>query len=286
MYETTYNTWNRKIIKSNAKLALRGRYGPCFAASLIAVLLSGSVLAYIAMQLNLRVQLEMTYWIDRLSSYSSDYGLYFDYGAGDMWGDYYLRALFQQLEALWTVAMVLMVFTVAVSIFVGGPLRVGEARFYVHHRFGDTHVSTVLSGCRLRYLSTVGARFTTNLFIGLWSLLFVIPGIVAAYRYYYVDFLLADNPGLTGSRAREISKEMTKGEKGSLFLLDLSFLGWGILAAFVNAFTLGILGLALLKPYMMAARADVYVYARDRAIAQGWLRPEELALVPPQPPVQ
>ena len=69
------------------------------------------------------------------------------------------------------------------------------------------------------------------LFIFLWSLLFVIPGIIAAYRYRFALYDLYENPGIGVMEALEMSKQQTLGYKGQLFLLDLSYTGWYLLAS-------------------------------------------------------
>ena len=69
----------------------------------------------------------------------------------------------------------------------------------------------------------------TNLFVMLWSLLFVIPGIIAAYRYRMALYLLLDHPEMSVMQCIRQSKQMMKGHKGELFVMDLSFLGWAIL---------------------------------------------------------
>ena len=68
-----------------------------------------------------------------------------------------------------------------------------------------------------------------SIFIFLWSLLFVIPGIVAAYRYSMAVYLLIDDPSRTAMECLRMSKELTRGHKMELFVLDLSFLGWWFL---------------------------------------------------------
>ncbi len=72
-----------------------------------------------------------------------------------------------------------------------------------------------------------------GLFIFLWSLLFFIPGIIAAYRYSFAIMNLCDNPSLGVMEALDLSKRQTNGYKGQLFLLSLSFFGWMLLAGAV-----------------------------------------------------
>ena len=70
----------------------------------------------------------------------------------------------------------------------------------------------------------------TSFFIFLWMLLFIIPGFIAAYRYSFARFNLYENPGIGVMEALEMSKQQTLGYKSQLFMLDLSYLGWTLLA--------------------------------------------------------
>lgn len=70
-----------------------------------------------------------------------------------------------------------------------------------------------------------------SLFIVLWSMLFIIPGVIAAYRYHFAAFNLYENPGIGAMEALEMSKRQTLGYKSQLFMLDLSYFGWNLLAS-------------------------------------------------------
>lgn len=74
-------------------------------------------------------------------------------------------------------------------------------------------------------------NLVTSVFIALWSLLLVVPGIVAMYRYSMATYVLLDHPEYGVMDCIRESKRITQGRKGELFELDLSFLGWGLLAA-------------------------------------------------------
>lgn len=76
----------------------------------------------------------------------------------------------------------------------------------------------------------VGLYVLEMLFILLWSMLFIVPGIIAVYRYQFAYFNLCENPELGCMDALELSKRQTAGYKGQLVLLDLSYLGWSLLA--------------------------------------------------------
>ena len=76
----------------------------------------------------------------------------------------------------------------------------------------------------------IAVSLLTSAFIALWSMLFVIPGIIAAYRYRFALYNLYDNPDIGVMQALDMSKKQTEGYKGQLFSLDLSYLGWEMLA--------------------------------------------------------
>ncbi len=105
------------------------------------------------------------------------------------------------------------------------------------HRFGDGFCLNIL----------------TAIFVLLWTLLFIIPGIIASYSYAMAPFIMLENPNCGARCAISESKEMMRGNKWRLFCLDISFIGWIIL----SAFTLGI-GYLWLNPYMEVSRAAFY----------------------------
>ncbi|MEG1409942.1 MAG: DUF975 family protein [Terrisporobacter sp.] len=87
--------------------------------------------------------------------------------------------------------------------------------------------------------NSVIIMFLMNLFIYLWSLLLLIPGIVKSYEYRMIPYILSEDPNISRSRAFEISKSMMNGNKWNAFELDLSFIGWYLL----SVCTLGILSI-------------------------------------------
>lgn len=103
------------------------------------------------------------------------------------------------------------------------------------------------------FFSAFKVTFLVGLYTFLWSLLFFIPGIIKAYSYSMSMYILADNKGKGARECIAESIEMTNGHKWELFVLNLSFIGWILLAPF----TLGIL-LIWLAPYMNATMANAY----------------------------
>ena len=92
-----------------------------------------------------------------------------------------------------------------------------------------------------------------SVFTFLWSLLLVIPGVIKAISYSQMFYLMADNPEMTAAEAQAKSMELMNGHKAEYFVLQLSFIGWMILATL----TLGILYIWLL-PYMQTTYANYY----------------------------
>ena len=100
----------------------------------------------------------------------------------------------------------------------------------------------------------LGLRVVMYVFIFLWTLLFLIPGLIATYRYAMAPYILAEHPEMGIMEAIDASKQMMDGNKWSLFCLEISFIGWSIL----SSLTLGI-GDLFLTPYMKMATAHFYM---------------------------
>lgn len=103
--------------------------------------------------------------------------------------------------------------------------------------------------------------FLMILFVYLWSLLLIIPGIIMAYAYSMSVYVSKDNPELSAMDAIRTSKELMRGHKWDLFVLDLSFIGWILLAML----TCG-LGFVFLTPYIETAHAEFYRELTENAV--------------------
>ena len=147
----------------------------------------------------------------------------------------------------------LAVFVALVASLTGLVLDVGMVLYTLGIRRGETMpLKSLFDG-----FSFAGKIILLNvvrdIFIFLWSLLFVVPGIIAAYRYRFAIINLCENPDIGIMEAISMSKEQTKGFKWQLFVLDLSFLGWQILCAL----TVGILSIWV-APYVMQTEVGYY----------------------------
>lgn len=175
------------------------------------------------------------------------------------------------------------------TIFVYQILVVGLNRWYMETRGGRSVVSTLFSGFSNgeQWRNVAWVRFCTMLYTYLWSLLFVIPGIVYAYKIILVPYLLAENPYMSKKRAIELSRTLTQGEKMHIFGLQLSFFGWFLLVglcvgiASTISSVLGtaamFIGMLFVAPYFNATMAELYATLREKAFQQGYSDATELA---------
>lgn len=152
------------------------------------------------------------------------------------------------------------------SAFVAGPVIVGKNRYFMEHRAFDSRFERLFWSFRSgRYMNVVKIMFWREVKIFLWSLLFVIPGIIKAYEYSMVPYILAENPQISSERAFELSKRMTKGEKWKIFVLDLSFIGW-----YIVGFLCCCVGIYFVEPYREATFAELYQVMREKAHGLGF----------------
>lgn len=165
--------------------------------------------------------------------------------------------------AAFVVAMVL-VLTIIVLIAIAiamvtdalllNPLEVGCAKFFYKNLSEPANVSNLAFGFDHSYKNGIKVMFFRDLYLVLWSMLFVIPGIIKSYEYKMIPYLLAENPDMTKEEAFAESKRMMDGQKWNAFVLDLSFIGWDIL----GGFTFGILTVLFVAPYKRSAQAALY----------------------------
>lgn len=131
------------------------------------------------------------------------------------------------------------------SLLITGPMTLGYAMFAISiFRKRETSPAEVFYGFE-RFGKAFGLYIVTIIFVLLWSLLLIVPGIIAAFRYSMSFYILADNPDMGIIEALNESKKMMRGNKWKFFCLNISFIGWGILCLL----TFGI-GFLWLGPYM------------------------------------
>lgn len=221
--------WTRKELKDRAKAGLKRNYWKSVIIGLLVSLISAGTVA------NGKNSVDDGTWANVFDGMSS----------GEI-----LLALSFLVGAFVLVSLVTAIFRAIVY----NPLKVGISEFCLDAVNGDAKFSALVNGYKPNFFSNVWTLFLKDIYVVLWSLLLVVPGIVKAYEYSQVSFILADNPGISAKKALKMSKAMMKGNKWKAFVLDLSFLGWDILAAV----TLGILGVFYVEPYKLLTDAALY----------------------------
>ena len=215
-------TFSRGEMKQAAKNSLQGRWGLAIACFLLAVYIPALVIG----------------GVSGISSAAMEFA-----AEAEAYGIYGLITSFDML------------FSVAASIFVLGPLSIGYYFFNLRFVRGmevtvTTPYRAFSSGCYGRFTM---AYFMMELFIFLWSLLLVIPGIVKSLAYAQMPYILMDHPEMGWKEALKESQRMMDGHKGELFVLGLSFIPWLLLVCV----TFGI-AMLYVGPYMQVTYTNFY----------------------------
>ena len=231
-----------KTLRSRARANLAGNWGVSIAVAVVAVLLGGLITG-----VSFFPEMKYDFPLDRfpaLAQYVEGWNRGLEIGS--------LKFNFR--SGIYGFA----------AFLIGGVLQIGYADFLLKQHDGqNTNFSDLFS--KFDFFGTGFAqRFLRSLYVFLWSLLFVIPGIMKEYSYAMTPFILAENPGMSASQAIRLSEDLMDGYKSDLFILDLSFIGWDLLAVL----TLN-LGHIALNPYKNAAYAAFYrqIQAEKRHIS-------------------
>jgi len=221
--------WQRADLKQKARQVLKGHYWQAFIVSLIIIIIGGS---------HNRGEIGSSRGAETTNLINIDFQF----------------ALFIGLVIL------ILLF---LRMLIGYALEVGGRKYFIRLSQGDSNLSNLGFGFRKkRYFNIFITMFLRSIYLFLWTLLFIIPGIIKFYAYRMVPYILADNPEMKPGEAIKLSQKMTKGEKLDIFILDLSFLGWFIL----GALALGI-GILFVQPYYDATNAELYLNLKHNTIS-------------------
>ena len=171
-----------------------------------------------------------------------------------------------------TIIIIVVIVLSLLRVFVGYMLEVGGRKFYIQAATEDINLNYLgFVFKKDKYINVLKCMFLRSIYLILWTLLLIIPGIIKGYAYIFVPYILADNPNIEPNRAIELSNAMTEGHKLDMWILDLSFLGWAILAAIPFG-----LGIPFLMPYIDATYTQLYLSRRKDAIEYYLTTTEEL----------
>lgn len=217
--------------RQSARDALRGKWGLAVLAGIIASLLGAGGTS--------------------VPSYSFEYNV--EEGNASFNLSEFLSAWWILIGGFLAVILIVVVIISIAMLIIGSVVDVGYSKFNLELIDNANPAISNLFDYFKYWKSAVLMNLLRGLYVFLWSLLFVIPGIIATYRYAMASYILAEHPELPVNEAITRSKEMMQGNKFRLFCLMFSFIGWDILCVL----TFGI-GNFWLVPYKKAAMADFY----------------------------
>lgn len=228
-------------LKANAKRTLSGGYWSCVLVSLVLGIAAGTS------------SIGGTYQIRTSDLKRGSFDASFrSVGIQDIFRElnipYYMIGTF--LMAM-TVVMILMVI---LSIFLLQPLEVGCRKFFIEARKGDYNMGLMGAVFSSSYMNVVKIMLQRWIFTFLWSLLFIIPGIVKSYEYRMVPYILAEDPSLPSKEVFRRSRVMMYGDKMNAFWFDVSFVLWFLL----SGITFGLLGVFYVDPYYNNSCTELY----------------------------
>jgi len=223
--------WNRKELKARGKERFQLSYWKCvLVAAILAAVTAGGAAGGIS------------------STYGSTAGVGFGSGG----------ELSREQLAVITIIVVIALFAAcigfAVRVFAYNPVMIGCRSFAMQNSKGPSSLKELGHGFKNGYWRIVKTMFLHDIFLVLWSLLFIIPGIIKSYSYRLVPYILAEDPNISGTEAITRSRQMMNGQKWRTFVLDLSFILWNLL----SAVTFGIVGIFYVAPYKMQTDAELY----------------------------
>lgn len=156
------------------------------------------------------------------------------------------------------------------------PVVVGMHLVYLMQWRGENPPVELMftSAFQENFLRKMGSMFLVSIYTFLWSLLFIIPGIVKVYAYAMTPYILAKFPNVDAVSAIDISRRIMNGRKADLFVVDLSFIGWNLL----SVLTFGILQIFYVSPYQMITRAGCFDEYLADALENGRISLDELKI--------
>ena len=157
------------------------------------------------------------------------------------------------------VFVLIILISTALSVFLFNPLLVGADRFFVVSHYQKADLKELGHAFSNSYMNVVKVMFLRSMYVFLWSLLFIIPGIIKGYEYLMIPYILAENPDIDSKEAFAMSKQMMDGNKWNAFVLRLSFFGWIL----VGVISCGIAAIFYVNPYMLMTDAELYVALKE-----------------------
>lgn len=221
--------WTREELKQNAKNTLRDKYWTILGVSVLASILQGSFFTII------------TEMVNPTHTYLTVLGNY----AIDVNG----------LIRLW---IIITIISWLYSIFLGHTILIGAYKYFILSIKENPSTSTLFDFFKTSYWNIVKVTFFYQIKIVLWTLCFIVPGIIKAYEYCMVPYILAEHPEMESAAVFERSRMLTQNNKLNIFVLEISFIGW----LFLGMLCCGI-GILFVSPYIDITMTHLYLKLKE-----------------------
>lgn len=224
---------DRMFYKTRAKVNLKGKWLTAALVALVLLIVNG--------QNSIRFQSNRSGMPQNMP-----YGMPFDNDLVNQAADYVPMVPFQGFYGMmqrnilpvmgFVLPIVLLVVAAGIAFhaFILGPLSLGAYQYFRRNDLDEAgfDMQSFLWAFRSpHYRNIVRILFQRSVRIFLWSLLFIIPGVIKAYEYRMIPYILTRRPEIAPDEAFAVTRDLTMGRKGGLFVLDLSFIGWYILGS-------------------------------------------------------
>lgn len=178
--------WNRQQVKEQAKLIMKRNYWKMFVVTLLTGILTGG----------------KTTIIERAQDFASNN---LSYDAQPIFYSSNFQYIFYSFISVASILGILY------TIFIGNVIVVGKNGYFIKNNNENPELSEIFKGFKGNYLNVVKFLFLMDLKALLWLFLFIVPGVIKAYEYSMIPYLLAENPNLSADEAFSLSKQMTTG---------------------------------------------------------------------------
>lgn len=276
-------TWKRKEIKDKAKKSFRANFWKCVATALILVIVGGGTAGAFGGGGNAFGRRDEESAGHSFNMVNEDWNFSFDADMNDDEGnisigigpsgeqdesaeeiteaqeeseviDIPAEAMVAFVVVMAVAALFIFAIALVIDAFIANPLELGCKRFFRRNLDEPATMSNIAFAFDSNYKNICKTMFLRDLYTVLWSLLFVIPGIIKAYEYKMIPYLLSENPDMPMEEVFAESRRLMTGNKWKAFVLDLSFILWDI----ASALTCGIAGLFWVAPYKASTQAALY----------------------------
>lgn len=224
-----------KDFRASARGALSGRWWPAIGTGALATLLGGASVPGVELNFSGKEETDITEFteISDITDIINTVGL-------------------EKLMTVLGVTLIAMLVTAVISLILGSVVSIGYAKYNLDlYEAPEARCRTLFN--YFRYWSTaICASLLSTVYIVIGFILLIIPGIIISFNYAMVPFVLADDPTISASEALARSRDLMKGNRWRYFCMNLSFIGWMILA------TVTVVGIFVITPYIYAAKAEFY----------------------------